>query len=161
MKKTMVLAVAIFIGLFIMMYLPDRLTLFSVKPDLLLLVAIFSTIYLRKKQGMAFACCAGLIKDVIGVASFGINALSFFTCSLCVKKLVKFIYGERVFEQIVFVFIIAMINSSIVALLSLFSFRLQVSGLIFLKGFIESTYTAVLSPIAFSLMKRCVPKYSF
>jgi rod shape-determining protein MreD len=77
----------------------DDFRFFWVKPDLLLICVVFSTLYYDRKPALFFSLAAGLLKDVLSQQVFGLNMLSFPLWSILIMRLSKEISLENKFVR--------------------------------------------------------------
>ncbi|MBL7158285.1 MAG: rod shape-determining protein MreD [Candidatus Omnitrophica bacterium] len=76
-----------------------------VKTELLLLVTVFSGLYLGPRYGAEMGFFSGLLKDLISIGPFGIAALSFFIVGLLCGYLKNRLTRETFFTQVLVSFV--------------------------------------------------------
>ena len=161
LKRILFLTAAILFTLVLIVHFPRRFIPMGIKPDILLILVIFFNIYRSRRQGAGIALGAGFLKDVLSFAQFGTFLISFTVSAYVTRRLKKFLYREEFLQQAFFVFVVTILNVLTICLLNVFSAKPHVMLLIVLRGLPESIFTALLSPVVFLVVKRCVPKYSY
>ncbi len=96
-RRNFALIVLFFIA-FVQTTVLNRIKIWDIKPDLLLLTTIFFALSSNKKNEtspLVFGLEAGLLKDLFANNTLGINASSFVICSLVIRHYRQRIYSEH------------------------------------------------------------------
>lgn len=140
----------------------NYISIFSIKPDLFLIYAIFSLFYLPKKIAV-FSCIASAIfKDIFSITAFGINTLFFSLWSIIILRLSKKIYQDNAAFRTTAIFIIGLTNSVFFYCLYLFNTEwsfVTLTRFLFRISLLEAAYTALVSILLFKVFKQCASKY--
>lgn len=153
MKNLIFLPIIFIIGI-LQVTLLDTFKLFNVKPDLLLIVVVISSIYFDLKCALLLAVFSGILKDVFSLNSFGLNTLLFSLWSFLIVKLSRKISLDNDFIRAPLLFMLVVFNGAIISS-TYFSLRQQFIPLgIFLHTlFLECLYNIAISPLLFRLLK--------
>lgn len=158
MKKWL-FALIIFAILLFQLTILDYFKIFGVKPDLLLASIIIASLFFESKWVIALAVFAGILKDISGINTVGINVLLFPLWGFIVIELSKRFSIENNFIYLSFIFIITVLDSIVLRLISMFMGSLVVSWVVFLRiAFLESLYTSLISPLLFKITKPVLLK---
>jgi len=160
LKRVAILILVILFFSFLELNFPKFLRLFGVTPNLLLISVVFFNIYFKPKNALLFTGFCGIIKDIFSIARFGMNIVSFVACGFLVSKIKTSIYHNDRISQILTVFLVSLLNSFIFFIINSFSIRLPFFRSLFFVILPEALYTAIIAPIIFYGLKRCVQKYS-
>ena len=160
LKKTLMIVV-LALGLFVVEYF-----LFSFfgrwfKPNLLLLLTMFFTLYLGIRFGLIAAVLCGLLKDSFTVGLWGVNIFSFVMCAFMTTILRKYVYmmssqwsrGILIFSVLFLNMIFNYFLFSISTPISFF----QAVSYIFIP---EAVVTLCAANLTFDFFKKCVSKLS-
>jgi len=153
MKKWL-FSLIIFVILLFQLTILDYFKIFGVKPDLLLASIVIASLFFESKWVIVLAVFAGILKDIFGINTLGINVLLFPLWGFIVIELSKRLSIENNFIYLGFIFIITILNSMMLRLISMFMGSIVVSWVIFLRiAFLESLYTSLISPLLFKITK--------
>lgn len=133
-------------------------TIFNVKPDLLLISAVTASLFFESRWAIFCSIFAGMLKDVFSVNAFGINVLLFFAWSFLVIKLSRKITIDNNYVRFALILTIVILNNIIVRLIFLFSDNFIPWGIFLRIIFIESLYTAFILPLIFKLTSTIANK---
>lgn len=153
MKKG-IFFILIFILTLFELTLLDSFKIFNVKPDLILIVVIIISLYLDLKGVLILTLFAGILKDIIGLNSFGIYTLLFPLYGLAIIKLSRKISLDNNSLRCALIFISVIIND-IISRLIFISLGKSVAPVgIFLRiTFLETIYTTALLPLVIKVVK--------
>ena len=158
MKKWL-FSLIIFVILLFQLTILDYFKIFGVKPDLLLASIVIASLFFESKWVIVLAVFAGILKDIFGINTLGINVLLFPLWGFIVIELSKRLSIENNFIYLGFIFIITILNSMMLRLISMFMGSLVVSWVVFLRiAFLESLYTSLISPLLFKITKPVLLK---
>ena len=147
MKNSIFIA-AIIIFALLQTTILNCVTIFNVKPDLLLSSVIIASLFFKPQWAIPLSIFAGILKDIFSVNVFGLNSILFFLWSFLIIKLSRKISFDSNYVRLVLVFIIAILNNIITRLIFLFLGNFISLGLFLRITFIESLYTALIFPLA-------------
>lgn len=132
--------------------MPESLSIYGGRPELLLIATIFFGFYFGKIRGATAGFISGILKDIFSVGPFGINALSFLFIGFLSGYLKDKLFKESFITQFFFSCFIAMGIGFFQALCQMIT-PLPIS--ILAKGL----YTGLLAPfLFFALTKIFVPR---
>lgn len=157
-----VLGITSFLLLLLGLLYPSSLLLFSVKPDLALILIIFLSLYSRSQRTFFWAVFLGGLKDFLSVDLFGINILSFSLISIILGTLeARFFFREKTSTVFVFALSVSLANIIIVNFLHSLFATAQYSFFILLRILIlQSISTAIWSIPIIYLLKKCALEFS-
>ncbi|HOX54412.1 MAG TPA: rod shape-determining protein MreD [Candidatus Omnitrophota bacterium] len=164
LKKYFILAAIIFVAVFLELNYPRFLSLFGIRPDFFIIFVVYFNLHLKRKNAILFSGLLGLIKDILSFARFGTNAVSFMICSLAIDKIKSSVYQDEFekFLQLALVFLISLLNSLIFYFLNI---KMIAVELTFVKSLFfimipEAFYTTLVSPLIYTILKKCDLRYS-
>ena len=160
MKKC-VFSLIIFAVLLLQLTILDYFKIFGAKPDLLLASIIIASLFFESKWVIVFAVFAGILKDIFGINTLGINVVLFPLWGFIVIELSKRLSIENNFIYLGFIFVISILNSMMLRLIFMFMGRLVVPWFVFMRIiFFESLYTTLISSLLFKITKPVLLKYN-
>lgn len=131
----------------------------GVKPDLLLICAAFASFHCAAPWAIAWSLCAGVLKDVFGVYSYGAHTILFPLWSFTLIMLSRKISTDTNLARAVCLFIIATFSGIISGLLVLSKGDYVPSGIFIRNVTLEPLYTALLAPWVFTVLgKICLKR---
>jgi len=133
---------------------PSALTVFNIKPDLLLIFAVSSVFYFNFKVALAAAIFAGLLKDAFLPSGAAINTLLFSIWSYLTFRLSSQISTENNYIRLAIVLILALLNNAVLGIQSLNSGNFIPVGIFLRNLLISSLYTGAVSPLIFKLNRK-------
>lgn len=152
--KNWIFLLSIFIIAVFQATILDVFKIFNVKPDILLVAVVVSSIYLDLKWALVLAVFAGILKDSLNLHSFAINTLILTVFSFLTVKISKKISLDNNFICSLLLFIIVVSNGIIIRL-SYFSGDQFIPLGIFLRTlFLESLYAIAILPLVYKLLKQ-------
>lgn len=132
----------------------NSVAIFNVKPDLLLVSVIISSLFFEPLWAIFFSVYAGILKDILSVYPFGIHTLSFFFWSLLIIGLSRKIILDNFYVRLALMFIIAVLNSMIMRAALLLSGIYIPLGIFFRIVALESVYTAFIFALLLKLAHK-------
>ena len=130
------------------------LSVFGVKPDLLLIMAVMVSLFpFALGWALPLSSLAGITKDILSAGSLGINTLLFPLLGLLVARLSRKIETDNEIVRTSFVFVAAGLNGLANGLLLFSRVGFFLPGIFLRTLLLESFYTALVSPLAFRLIK--------
>ncbi len=140
--------------------LPAELFLFNIRPDLLLILIIFTALF-NLKRCIYIVFFAGLFKDIASGSFFGLNIFCFALWVLIVSQVSRNFYKDNkyIFSAVVAVATIA--NYLIYIILnSVFGKTgLGEARFLFMTILVEVMYNVLFSYFLFDVFKRVVKRY--
>lgn len=131
----------------------DYISIFNVKPDLVLVSMVITSLYSPLKWALVLAVFAGLLKDALALNTFAINTLLFPLWSFLIIKLSKKISLDNNFIPAALIFVIIVSHDIAMRLLCLFLGQFMSLGIFLRTAFLEALYTALIFPLVFKLLK--------
>lgn len=133
----------------------DSISLFGIKPDLLLVIVIFFSLSLSKENSLKIAIIAGLIKDINSSVILGSYTISFLLIALFLNYHQNKFYKERVSTQALICFLSHCVAECMVLLFAQVSYKAPMFHYPFFNIIFKGAlYTAFISPIAFFALSR-------
>lgn len=152
MKKLLIIILLIYFFSLLQATILNNFRFFGIKPDLLLVVIVILSVFLEWRWVLFYSLFAGILKDAFCFEPFGVNTVLFPLISYLVYKVSRKISVEDIYALMVVVFAAVILNNSIIRVIFVFSAKIIPSG-IFTRGiFIESLYSAVLSPLVVKML---------
>lgn len=150
-----VVFVAVFIIGVIQTTLLDYFSLLGAKPDLLLIIVIFSAIYFQEGLGLKTAIIAGLFKDITSTAIFGSNTFGFCMCALLLAHYGNY-YKPRISTQVLLSGILYYAITTMVLFINYQAWDNPPINLstYFWMMFKIAIYTGVVAPISFFILSK-------
>ncbi len=128
----------------------DVIMINGVKPDLSLILIVYLSFKNPGLQGQSIGFLAGLIQDTISMAPLGLNAFLKTSIALIANLLSGKFYIDKIFMPGLFGFLAIIMKAFLLKLLSLFfGESINTYQLFEPMIWIESFYTAIISPVLF------------
>lgn len=132
----------------------NYIRIFSIKPDLLLILVIFFALYYGQIYGMTIGALCGLFGEATSGIPTGIMVLAYSFGGLVLGHIGKLIYNRKTASQLCISFVFTLS----IQLLLFVIFQTRSANLSFLNAFIfiilpASFYTAGVSPWVFIFLK--------
>ncbi len=136
---------------------PVALSLFGVRPDFLLIIIIFLSLYSRGERTFFWAVLLGGIKDLTGADIFAINIFSYSLISLIMTYFgFRFNFRDRISTLFIFVFCVSSLTSVFTQSLHiLFSPSNYGFVTVFNIIFLQALLTAGCAILLIPLFKKC------
>lgn len=129
----------------------NYINIFNIKPDLLLISVIISSLFFEPAWALSLSIFSGILKDIFSTNAFGMNAILFLLWSFLIIKLSRKITFDNNYIRLALIFIIAIINNIIIRLFFLFLDNFIPWGIFLRITLVESLYTALFLPLVFKL----------
>ena len=141
----------------------DYFEILGLKPDLLLIYALFSLFYFPRNLAI-FSCLAcGLIKDAFSLTAFGANTLFLCIWAIVILRLSKKIYQDNPAFTLLALLVVALMNSVMFYLLNLSINQFQPAmgffSFFFRISVFESFYCGLAALLSFKAFQECASKY--
>lgn len=127
----------------------NYINIFNIKPDLLLVSVVISSLYFDPVWALSLSIFAGILKDILSANTLGMNTVLFCLWSFSIIKLSRGITFDSNYIRLVLIFIITILNSIIIRLVSLFLDNFIPWGIFLRITLVESLYTALILPLVF------------
>ena len=127
----------------------------GVKPDFILIIAIYSGLFLNKNIAAGIGFTFGLIQDALSFRLMGINSLSKCLIGFSIGSLREKILSENLLVQYLFTFIATFLNGVIFLFILKGLLLMEIKMLSFLwLLLIQGIYNSLLAPPIFLLLNR-------
>ncbi len=140
--------------------LPSELFLFNIRPDLLLILVIFTALF-NLKRCIYIVFFAGLFKDIASGSFFGLNIFCFALWALIVSQISKHFYRDNkyIFSAVVAVATIANYITYIILNSVFVKAGLPWLRFLFMTILVEAMYNVLFSYFLFDVFKKAVKRY--
>jgi len=145
---------AIFALFFLEVTVFDKLKIFTVKPDLLLVATIFFGFHFGASKGMEAGLVSGILKGLFSTTAFGINLFSYLLIGFLSGYVRKTLYKENFAIQL------ALANLSVWLLAGIYTLYLAVitkhvpEAHFWLGVLYKGLYTGVIAPCLFFIFAK-------
>lgn len=131
-----------------------RVELFSARPDFLLVVVLFLSLYAPSRDAMAAGWVLGVCADLMTIERFGVIAFSYGLTAMIVTAFREYLFRYRVMTQIVVTLTACLLVRTAWTMYYhlLYEAREPLLRDWLIGGVIVSAYTAALAPFAFRLL---------
>ncbi|MDP3729907.1 MAG: rod shape-determining protein MreD [Candidatus Omnitrophota bacterium] len=154
MKRFPLYVILIFAFLIQLLFL-DRVNILGVKPDLLVILAVFFAVFFGPFTGAEAGFISGLLKDIYSLDTFGVNSVLLSLTGFIVGGLSPKFFKESKLTQVLLVFVSSVLYmiahylvSSLILKIAYVTLSEYLYGLILPSSF----YTAMLSLIVFPVL---------
>lgn len=152
--KKLIFAASIVISALLQTTILNRISIFNVKPDLLLICVIIASLFFSAGWAAFFSILAGALKDITCVNTFGLFTLLFFIFSFLIIKLSRKISFDNDYVKLALVVILVLLNGIVMRLLFLMSGKFISLGIFLRIVTVDSLYTAFVFPLVLSLARN-------
>jgi len=160
MRRILLLGVITFL-LFLLEYIFSQMFGRWFKPNFLLLLVIFTNVFLRTKYSLFVAIFAGILKDSFNTSNFGIYTFSFVFCTYVTTAIRKYFYQvETGYLRVIVAAILSFASASFIYFFILMENAISVSEAMFFTILPEFAATSLLAAYTFDGLKKCVLKLS-
>lgn len=153
MKKFFIFLLIIIIAVLLEITVLDYFKILNVKPDIILIITVIAVLYLKSGWGIVLCVFAGIFKDSFSINTFGINTLLLTLWGFLILKLDKKITIDNNLIRAILIFIILILNDIVTRVIFLSLGRFVSFGIFLRITFLESLYTALISPLVFKVLK--------
>jgi len=157
MRNWIFLIAIVILGL-IQVTILNYVKIFNIKPDLLLISLLLSSLFFEMKWAFILGVFAGILKDIFTIDAFGTNTLLFALWAYLIVKLSKKISIDNNYIRVPLMFIITLFTSIITRLILLTQGNAIPFGITLRIMFLEPLYTALIFPL---VLKYTQPILSF
>ncbi len=152
--------IALFAAVIIQIGLLDKIRLFNVKPDLILIIMVLASLVFDTWRALIFGLFCGVFKDVFGSALFGANTALFAALCLLILRLSREISIDNGYLKVALIFIVSLAHNIAMGIIAI-SLGASIAFGIFLKIVVlGSVYTAAVSPLAVRVIDSLYPNKS-
>ena len=160
MKRLIIFPAILILGI-LQATILSRFKIFNISPDILLAASVIVGILFGLRWALPLGLFAGLLKDSFSVGVFGINTLLFVLWSFLAVRLSRKIVIDDTLRASVVVFIAAILNNLLRALVFIYSGYAVPAGIYFRIAFIGSVYTGLFAPLVFIALSRAETSITF
>ncbi|MDD4894033.1 MAG: rod shape-determining protein MreD [Candidatus Omnitrophica bacterium] len=146
MKKLIFITAIIIAGLLQATVL-NYISIFNVKPDLLLSCAVIASLIFSAPWAVFFSIFSGILQDILSVNAFGIHTILFALWSILIIKLSRKISFDNDYMKIALLAAVVLFNNIIIRLVFLFLNNFISWGIFLRITFIDSLYTVLIFPL--------------
>ncbi|KPJ63007.1 MAG: hypothetical protein AMS15_02010 [Planctomycetes bacterium DG_23] len=126
----------------------------GIRPDLLLLFALYLGLYGRREDALVGSWLAGLCKDFLTMGHIGVYALLFLLFAVFLSRIREALFREHPLTQMILVFLsVLFLNSIFLIPLSIY-FRLKSFPVLLVQAASIAFYSALLAPVCFYSFAR-------
>lgn len=143
--------ILIIILAFVQVVFLEYVKVFNVKPDLLLISAVIASFIFRGRYSLALVLFAGLIKDIFGSNSYGINILLFSLWYFLIVILSRQITMDNSIIRLALIFIISIFHNLISGLMLFYLGKPLAVGIFIRTIIFASIYTTTIFPLIYNL----------
>jgi len=131
-----------------------RVELYSARPDFLLVVVVFLSLYAPSRDAIAAGWVLGVCADLMTIERFGVIALSYGLTSIIITLIREYLFRYRMMTQMVVTLTACMLVRTAWTMYYhlLYEVRGPLLGDWLIGGVIVSAYTAALAPFGFRLL---------
>jgi rod shape-determining protein MreD len=130
-----------------------RLRIFNINPDIILVAVVITALNSSLGWTLFFGYFAGVLSDIFGVYSYGINTLLFTLLGLFAYELSKEFMIESEWRLVAVVALAVFLRNVATAVFLALSGNSFPLGVFFLSSVIGSAYSAAVSPLILKLFK--------
>ena len=131
-----------------------RVELYSARPDFLLVVVVFLSLYAPSRDAIAAGWVLGVCADLMTIERFGVIALSYGLTSIIITLIREYLFRYRMMTQMVVTLTACMLVRTAWTMYYhlLYEPRSSLLGDWLIGGVMVSAYTAALAPFVFRLL---------
>jgi len=134
----------------------DYVKIFGVKPDLFLISIVLAGIYFEWRWALFISLFSGILEDILGINTFGINSILFPLLCFLVIQLNKKLSIDNYFLCSIVTFICALLYAALTRLISLY-LNNSIPHSVFLRiAFFEALYTSLIFSLIFRVIKKVI-----
>ena len=130
-----------------------RIRVFNIHPDIILIAVIITALDSPLSWTLFFGWLAGMLSDIIGVPSYGINTLLFTLWGFLNYELSKKLIIDSQWRLLALVALAVLLHNIAAAIFFALSGSPFPLGIFLLSSFIGSLYSAAVSPLILKLFK--------
>ena len=140
-RHRLTIYITILLLFFIELILFDKLRIYGVRPEILLIVTIFFGFHFGIARGIEIGALSGILKDVFSITTFGVNVFSFLLIGFLSGYLKDKLFKENFVTQALF---------SCFSVYIVWGFASAPVGAVLYKGL----YTGILAPSLFLVLTK-------
>lgn len=152
MKKWIFLLIIVILGA-LQVTILDYLRIFHVRPDLLLITLVVASLNFDLRRAIIFGLFAGIIKDVFGAGTFGLNTLLFPLWSFLLFKLSRQISVDDDLIRMGLVAVLVIVHNTVFGIILISQGELISFGIYLRIVIVETILTTLVSPLVFRISK--------
>ncbi len=152
------LAIALLVAAVFQSTLGSKLTLFSARPDLVLLLVVTYSVSRGGEEGLIGGLIGGLLVDLLSAIPFGTATVGMGLIGLATGLGEANIYRANIVIPLVAVFLATVVYHSIIMLtLQAVGWSVDWISTLALQTVPSAVFNAVLAPLAFTMVKKIGP----
>jgi len=134
----------------------DYVKIFGVKPDLFLISVVLAGIYCEIRWALFISLFSGILKDILGINTFGINTLLLPLLCFLVLQLNKKLSIENYFLCSIVTFISTLFYAALTRLISQYLNNFIPYSVFLRISFLEALYTSLIFPLIFRAISKLI-----
>lgn len=134
----------------------DYVKIFGVKPDLFLISIVLAGIYFEARWALFISLFSGILEDILGINTFGINTLLFPLMCFLVIQLNKKLSIDNYFLCSIVTFICTLLYAAGTRLIFLYLNNFIPLSVFLRIAFFEALYTSLIFSLIFRTIKRVI-----
>lgn len=146
--------IAIYIILSILLFLEltilDRIRLFGVRPDLLLIATVFFGFHFGVMRGLEIGLASGILKGIFSINDFGLSAFSF----LFIGCLAGYFSEKLTRDNFLIQSLLTLLCTFVVSSIHLLYLSVDIGGQLWTAALYKGLYTGLLAPFIFFVLTR-------
>lgn len=132
----------------------------GVKPDFILIITVYSGLFLSKIKATNIGFTLGLIQDALSFKMAGVNSLSKCLIGFFIGSLREKLLSENLTVQCLFTFIATLFNGIVFLFFSNLISSSEIEPFYFFKSLlIQGIYNLILAPLIFLVFNRIGVRY--
>ncbi len=157
-RRIVLLALALLVAAVLQSSLGSRITIFTARPDLVLLLVVTYSVSQGGEEGLIGGLIGGLLVDLLSAIPFGTATISMGLIGLASGLGEANIYRANLFIPLVAVFVATVVYHSVLMLtLQAAGWNVEWIGTLALQTVPGALFNAILAPLAFVLVKKIAP----
>ena len=134
----------------------DFFRIFGIKPDLILIGVILVSLRWQLRQALILALFAGIMKDIFGPHKFAVNTPLLCLWVFLVMRLSRDLSFDNTLIRAVLIFFVCLASDIAAGTIFFFAGSYTPVGVFLRVWFLESLYTAAVSPLVFKAARSWV-----
>ncbi len=140
-RHRLAIYITILLLFFVELILFDKLRIYGVRPEILLIATVFFGFHFGRARGIEIGALSGVLKDVFSITAFGVNVFSFLLIGFLSGYLKDKLFKENFVTQFLF---------SCFSVYIVWGFAPVPIGAVLYKGL----YTGILAPFLFLVLTK-------
>ena len=132
----------------------DKLRIFGVRPELLLIATIFFGFRFGALRGLQAGAISGILKDIFSVSGFGAHALSFLLAGFLSSRLRSKLFKENFITEALLAFLAVYLTSTLYFLYPGITASGGITAQFWRMVLYKALYTGAAAPLLFFILGR-------